>query len=312
MQPDVALLQGVDTYLMPLDWTGTGPLPCGASLDGYAPFRSYNAHHNYDEAGTVVLLRLATVQSMGVGCLPTCNTYGGKTGVVVTARLRSTEQMFSVASVQLPLGKPREQVELLTAALAARAKMPSSREPDAKQTGSRSTRAAPTHLKKGTIDHTYTPGTPRCLSPPPCAPWTHEWLEAALAANSKLSRANKAEIRQKDSRSTGGASFVSPPRQRNLVCPHVPMIIGGDFNTRLEHLTESGIDAPLLGAGLSRVPVDAPTHTKHGTIDHIYTSGTRMHGEPCVGCLPPPPCGPWTEGHDGSDHAWVSVRLSLA
>ena len=99
---------------------------------------------------------------------------------------------------------------------------------------------------------------------------------------------------------------------------HLPTIIGGDFNTRLEQLAESGIDAPLLGAGLCRVPADKPTHLQYGTIDHMYTSGARLHGEPRVGGLPPCARLPSfhgrqaNEGHDGSDHAWLAVRLSLA
>lgn len=93
----------------------------------------------------------------------------------------------------------------------------------------------------------------------------------------------------------------------------VPMVMGGDFNARVPQLASERIDAALLAAGLVRVPADAPTGLGNGgTIDHLYAVGVRL-SPPEVGALPPLPRGPWTEDvpHDGSDHAWVSVRVSL-
>jgi endonuclease/exonuclease/phosphatase family metal-dependent hydrolase len=96
--------------------------------------------------------------------------------------------------------------------------------------------------------------------------------------------------------------------------PNVPMVLGGDFNAGVELLAAERIDAPLLDAGLVRVPADAPTGLgSGGTIDHLYAAGVRL-SPPEVGPLPPLPRGPWTEGvpHNGSDHAWVRVRISLS
>ena len=47
---DVALLQEVDEHFIPMGWQ-SGLLPCGESLDGYVPYRSYNDRSN---EGTVV------------------------------------------------------------------------------------------------------------------------------------------------------------------------------------------------------------------------------------------------------------------
>lgn len=96
--------------------------------------------------------------------------------------------------------------------------------------------------------------------------------------------------------------------------PRVPMVLGGDFQASPAALKQSAVDSLLLNAGLSRVVTNMPTHMKNDdTIDHLYIAGMHVHGEPAVGSLPPLPHGPWTEGggHDGSDHAWVCVRLSF-
>ena len=89
----------------------------------------------------------------------------------------------------------------------------------------------------------------------------------------------------------------------------MPVVIGGDFNADVASLEREHIDASLLRAGLVRLPADAPTHSC-GTIDHLYVAGVRL-APAVVGLVPPGPLGPWTEGCDGSDHAWVCVRLSL-
>lgn len=232
LQPDVALLQEVDESFMPRDWYGAGPLPCGATLDGYVPFRSSNG--GTSEVAATVLLRSETVEGISAVCVPSGNIDGGAGGVVVHVQLLGTAEVVAVASVHLPLDKPMEQTALLLAAVSARAPLP------------------------------------------------------------------------RDDAAAAGSSFGPTPR--------VPMVLGGDFQASPADLKHSAIDALLLDAGLSRVPTNMPTHTKNDdTIDHLYIAGMHVHGEPVVGSLPPLPLGPWTEGggHDGSDHAWVCVHLSL-
>lgn len=121
LQPDIVLLQEVDEYFMPLDWDGTGMLPCDASIEGYAPFRSSTETHG---EGTAVLLRSATVQrdpDIEPVRLAASAENDGKTGIIVHVRPLGTSETLAVASVHLPHGMPQQQAAMLTAAVAARA-----------------------------------------------------------------------------------------------------------------------------------------------------------------------------------------------
>lgn len=54
--PDVVLLQEVDASFLPVDWQG-GFLPCGVSLEGYTPYRSYSNSSRGVPEGVAILLR---------------------------------------------------------------------------------------------------------------------------------------------------------------------------------------------------------------------------------------------------------------
>ena len=120
LRPDIVLLQEVDEYFMPLDWAG-GQLPCGATIEGYVPFRSTTTERHAE--GTAVLLRSATVQRNPaiepVRLAPSAEN-DGKTGVVVHACPHGTSETLAVASVHLPHGNPRQAAAMLTTAVTAR------------------------------------------------------------------------------------------------------------------------------------------------------------------------------------------------
>ena len=85
LQADVYLLQEVDSYFMPADWQQDRPLPCGETLRGYTPYRSYSERGE----GTVVMLRddrFVRDTSIPTAYLPATAEHGWKTGVVVHAR----------------------------------------------------------------------------------------------------------------------------------------------------------------------------------------------------------------------------------
>ena len=54
--PDVCILQEVDTHFMPLEWQG-GMLPCGLSLTGFTPHRSFSKTASGAAEGVAILLR---------------------------------------------------------------------------------------------------------------------------------------------------------------------------------------------------------------------------------------------------------------
>ena len=57
----------------------------------------------------------------------------------------------------------------------------------------------------------------------------------------------------------------------------VPFVLGGDFNSDVPQLATLKIDAPLLAAGLTRVPAVGPTCLRSSrAIDHLYTAGVRL------------------------------------
>ena len=85
LQADVYLLQEVDSHFMPADWQQDRPLPCGETLRGYTPYRSYSERGE----GTVVMLRddrFVRDTSIPTAYLPATAEHGWKTGVVVHAR----------------------------------------------------------------------------------------------------------------------------------------------------------------------------------------------------------------------------------
>mmetsp|Transcript_3071 Transcript_3071/g.11908 ORF Transcript_3071/g.11908 Transcript_3071/m.11908 type:complete len:300 (-) Transcript_3071:212-1111(-) len=119
LRPEVALLQEVDVTFMPLDWQ-RGPLPCGALLEGYTPYRSYNS----GQEGTAVLLRDDAWQldrSIDTSYIGATAASGWKTGVVVHARrVDGLGGTVAFASVHLRWGAPDEQRGLLAMAMAGR------------------------------------------------------------------------------------------------------------------------------------------------------------------------------------------------
>jgi len=118
LSPDIALLQEVDSFFMPQDWQAEqGALPCGESLDGYTPYRSYSDR----EEGTVILLRDATFTrdtSIDATYIPATKQTGWKTGMVLHAiRRGDVEHRIAICSVHLKWGAPEAQLALVTHAL---------------------------------------------------------------------------------------------------------------------------------------------------------------------------------------------------
>lgn len=114
---DVLLLQEVDKYFLPSDWSG-GMLPCGVGLPGYVAFRNYQPEVG---EGTAVLLRkgvferseLATVRLRG-------HALRKKTGLVAFAqRVGSPRQRLGLASIHLAYGMPEQHMNMLRAVLFA-------------------------------------------------------------------------------------------------------------------------------------------------------------------------------------------------
>jgi endonuclease/exonuclease/phosphatase family metal-dependent hydrolase len=115
--PDVALLQEVDSYFMPLAWQAWhGPLPCGERLDGYTPYRSYSDRGE----GTVVLLKDETMKRdlrVPTSYIAANDKHGWKTGVVVHAhRLGHPTKPIAFGSIHLRWGAPEEAANLLRSA----------------------------------------------------------------------------------------------------------------------------------------------------------------------------------------------------
>lgn len=221
IRPEVALLQEVDVHFMPMDWQ-CGPLPCGAALEGYTPYRSYNR----GQEGTVVLLRSDIWQrdtSIDTSYIKATAATGWKTGVVVHARrVDGSGSTIAFASVHLRWGSPSEQQELLTRAMAARShdQVPmvlggdfNSDPAELAAVGISAPLLAgglrriplqlglPTDASGKTIDHLYVSPSlcPTVIQlgpvpPPPCGPWSfpqavhdgsdHAWLCAELVLDS--------------------------------------------------------------------------------------------------------------------------------
>ena len=119
LSPDIALLQEVDVTFMPKSWQPAAGalLPCGETLEGYTPYRSYSER----DEGAVVLLKDTTFErdrSMPVAYLPASSAHGWKTGVALRARGRLFQHVsIAVASVHLRWGSPEHQHALLSSAL---------------------------------------------------------------------------------------------------------------------------------------------------------------------------------------------------
>ena len=54
--PDAVLLQEVDEWFIPMDWSG-GLLPCGGRIDGYTAHRSFSPTTGGVREGVAILLR---------------------------------------------------------------------------------------------------------------------------------------------------------------------------------------------------------------------------------------------------------------
>merc|ERR1712070_787762 len=106
---------------MPKDWQAEhGPLPCGETLLGYTPFRSYSDRGE----GTVILLRDTTFtrdKRVAATYIDAREELGWKTGMVLHAvRCGDPAQIpIALASVHLKWGAKDAQLMMLNAALTA-------------------------------------------------------------------------------------------------------------------------------------------------------------------------------------------------
>lgn len=124
-EPDIALLQEVDSTFMPSNWqAASGPLPCGEKLDGYTPYRSYKRiQQSIVEEGTVVLLRDATLQrdkAVPVSYFKGSSEHGCKTGIVVHASHLQSRTTIALASVHLRHNAQEQALSLLRSVICAR------------------------------------------------------------------------------------------------------------------------------------------------------------------------------------------------
>lgn len=120
---DVVLLQEVDDLFLPREWQ-RGQLPCGLSLDGYTPYRSYSPCSIQGRMEGVAILLKNGVFERDLGlpktALAKTNKRGWKCGMVVHARrCGSPHERVCFASVHLKWGCQSSKTQLLQDALLA-------------------------------------------------------------------------------------------------------------------------------------------------------------------------------------------------
>jgi len=126
LQPDVVLLQEVDTLFLPLAWKHGQRLPCGSYLHGYTVHQSYSPLKtgvSIPQEGVAILTRNGvweTDPSLKKTCLEKTRDRGWKCSLVLHARrCHDHSQRACFVSVHLQWGAPSAQANLLRDALKA-------------------------------------------------------------------------------------------------------------------------------------------------------------------------------------------------